>query len=237
MGLSDKFYELLDVIEDCPEVAAELVRMVEDAPDSGERDGLMSFLYYEGIGVGQDIEKAFEYAERGAFATPKDGLSCFIMGVLCENAMTPDQATGGPRQKYDHYDAESFYEYCSKEDSRWRDEAIMWLGRHYMDFARGGDPEIGVEYFESIAGHNADAAGALSDYYWELAVPDYTDDEEWVEKLFKWTSVAYGLEPAEYAYRMGWLYENGVGCEQDEEKARKYYEEADMEDDHAIEED
>lgn len=47
-----------------------------------------------------------------------------------------------------------------------------------MDMAKGGDPEIAVEYYEKIASHNAEAAGKLSDYYRDMGMPEYPDDEE-----------------------------------------------------------
>lgn len=225
MTLSDKFQELFSEYEKDPEIGKDIYKLVSEAPESPERNGLLSLMYHEGIGVAIDLDKSFEYAEK-ATTDCGDGLGYFMLGYMCDNIETPDQADGGPRQKYDHYDAERFYELSSKYDSKWKDSAILWLGDYYMDSAQGGDPEIGVEYYESIADHNADAAGALSDYYWDLIMPDYQDDEEWAAQLFKWTAKAVELDPEEYSYRMGWIYADGLGCEQSNEKARQYFEAA-----------
>ncbi len=225
MTLSDNFHNLYSEIEDNPKVANDIVKLVFTAPDSAERDGLLSLMYHEGIGVPVNLEKSFELAE-SSVDKGGDGLGYYMLGYMCDNVETPDQADGGPRQKYDHYDAERFFEASSKLDSRWKDYAILWLGDYYLDSAKGGDPEIGVEYYESIADHNADAAGALSDYYWGLIMPEYLEDDEWTSQLFKWTSVAVELDPEEYSYRMGWIYADGLGCEKSYEKAMHFFEEA-----------
>lgn len=201
-----------------------LVKVVSAAPEGPERDGLLGLLLHEGIGVPVDLDKSFDHAEKAAKGG--DALGYFLLGFMCENAETPDQAEGGPRQKYDHYDAERFYEKCSKIDSRWKDPAILWLGDYYMNMARGGDPEIGVEYYESIAEENSDAAGRLSDYFWDLIMPGYIEDKEWAEKLFKWTSVAAELKPEEYSYRMGCIYAEGIGCVKNTDKAIDYFRKA-----------
>lgn len=213
MNLSDKFHTTLAKGEDDPAIQKEAAEIVLNAPDSAERNGLLALMHHEGIGVDENLDKSFDYAAKAA--EEGDGLGYFLLGYMCDNAETPDQAEGGPRQKYDHYDAERFYELCSKVESRWREEAVIWLAEYYMDSAKGGDHEIGVEYFESIADHNAYAAGALSDYYWDLVMPEFTDDKEWTSKLFKWTAAAVRLDPEEYSFRMGWLYADGLGCEQD----------------------
>ncbi|MDE6443175.1 MAG: hypothetical protein K2K64_01950 [Muribaculaceae bacterium] len=225
MGLSEKFEEMLRDSECNPEVIPGLVSMVMAAPDTPERDGLLAMMYHDGIGVERDLDKSFGYAEKAAFSGQGDALGDYILGFMCEHGETPDQADGGPRQKYDHYDAERFYEKCAGMEGPWRDEAVIWLGDYFMDFAKGGDPEVGVEYFESIAEDNTEAAGRLSDYYWNLVMPDHTDDEEWVAQLYRWTTVASRLDPEEYAVRMGWLYADGLGCGRDFDKARGWFEE------------
>lgn len=218
MSLSDIFHKMLSGYEDDPTIRKDVAEMVLNSPESAERYGLLSFIYHEGIGVPVNLDKSFEYAEKSAF-NGGDGLGYFMLGYMCDNAETPDQAEGGPRQKYDHYDAERFYELCSSIESRWKDYAILWLGDYYIDMAKGGDPEIGVEYYEKIAIHNADAAGRLSDYYWNLIMPEYFEDEEWTSQLFKWTSVAAKLNPEKYSYRMGWIYADGLGCDRQPDKA------------------
>lgn len=218
MEISDRFHEMLAGHEEDPETQRKAAELVLGVPDGAERDGLLSLIYHEGLGVERDLDRAFEYAEKAAFEGG-DGLGYFMLGYMCDNAETPDQAEGGPRQKYDHYDAERFYEICSGIESRWRDQAILWLGDYYMDMAQGGDPEIGVEYYEKIADSNAEAAGRLSDHYWDLIMPEYLEDEEWTSQLFRWTAVAARLDPEEYSYRMGWIYADGLGCEPQPDKA------------------
>ncbi|MDE5841191.1 MAG: hypothetical protein K2H49_09750, partial [Muribaculaceae bacterium] len=182
-----------------PEIRKNIYKMVNESPESGERDGLLALIYHDGIGVEPDLEKCFGYAEKAAFKSG-DPLGYYLLGYMCDNAETPDQASGGSRQKYDHYDAERFYEICAKKESIWKIPACNWLGDYFLDYAKGGDPEIGVEYYEAIAETDAEAAGKLSDYYWDLVMPDHTDDTDRTLQLFKWTSVAAKLDPEEYAY-------------------------------------
>ncbi len=221
MTLSDKFFNLQQQWTQNPEIGEKIIDLIEKAPDSSERDGLMSLMYHEGIGYPVDLDKSFEFAEKSSDGG--DPLGFFMLGFMIDNIETPDQATGGPRQKYDHYDAERFYARCAELDSPWKPFAVLWLGDYYLDFARGGDPDIAVEYYESIADNNSKAAGALSDYYWDLIMPEYLEDEDWRSKLFRWTSKAAELNPADYSYRMGWIYADGLGCDQSYEKALDYF--------------
>ena len=105
--LTDRFISTLADREHIPEVAEEAAEMVTGAPNSPERTGLMAYMYHEGIGVPVDMDECFRLAEKAAFEGG-DGLGYFLLGFMCDNAETPDQAEGGPRQKYDHYDAERF---------------------------------------------------------------------------------------------------------------------------------
>lgn len=224
MTLSDKFHELHKKLETDPTSSDSIVSLIENASESSERDGLLALMYHEGIGYPVDYDKSCEMAEKAAIGG--DPLGYFMLGYMCDNAETPDQEHGGPRQKYDHYDAERFYEKCAGIESRWRPYAILWLGDYFMDMAQGGDPETAVEYLESIADNNAEAAGRLSDYYWDLIMPLYFEDEEWRRQLFKWTSAAARLKPEEYSFRMGWIYADGLGCDKSFDKAFDYFYEA-----------
>lgn len=124
--------------------------MVISASPSAERTGLLAFMYHEGIGVEADLDRCFELAMQ-AIDQGGDGLGYFLLGYMCDNIETPDQATGGPRQMYDHYDAERFYAHCAQTDSRWAGQACHWLVDYYMDSARGGDPDVAQEYLELAA--------------------------------------------------------------------------------------
>lgn len=222
MTLTDKFIEMLAGNEENTEVCRQAYEMILSAPVTPESTGLLAYIYHEGIGVDIDLDKCFSLAEKAAFKGG-DGLGYYLLGYMCDNAETPDQAESGPRQKYDHYDAERFYEKCAEIDSRWKEASCLWLGDYYMNMARGGDPEIGIEYYESIADNNAEAAGKLSDYYWELTMPESLGDEQWLAQLFKWTELAVALDPEEYSYRMGWIYADGLGCEENYDKAIEYF--------------
>lgn len=223
-SLTDTFLAMMEYIDSDPGVAGAIFHTIEEAPDSSERDGLMALLLHEGIGTPVDLEKSFEYAEK-AIDSGMDSCGYYVLGAMCDQAETPDQKEGGPRQKYDHYDAECFYELCAKKESPWKRYACLWLGDHFLNMARGGDPELGVEYLEQIADEDVDAAGKLSDYYWDIVMPDYTDDTERADALFRWTKKATELdeEDEEYLYRLGWLYADGIGCEASFWLALKYF--------------
>lgn len=225
MTLSDKFHDFLNDCENNGRDFDDIVKLINSADESAEKQGLQALMYHDGIGVDIDLDKCFDLAEKAAFEG-KDGLGYYLLGYMCENVETPDQANGGPRQKYDHYDAERFYEICAEIDSRWREPARIWLGDYYMDSAKGGDPDVGVEYYESIAEVNAEAAGKLSDYYWELSMTDNYEESEWTEQLFKWTVKAAELNPEEYSYRMGCMYADGLGCKKNPETAMRYFSKA-----------
>lgn len=120
-SLTDTFLSMMEYIDSDPGVAGAIFHTVEEAPESSERDGLMALLLHEGIGTPVDLEKCFEYAEKAAFEGG-DPCGYYVLGAMCDHCETPDQKEGGPLQKYDHYDAERFYEICADID-RWRERA------------------------------------------------------------------------------------------------------------------
>lgn len=216
--------------EEDRDVHDKIAGMVLSAPETPESNGLLALMYHEGIGVPVDLDKCFALAEKAA-VEGNGGLGYFLLGYMCDNAETPDQAEGGPRQKYDHYDAERFYEICSTITSRWQAHAHLWLGDYFMDSARGGDPDIAVEHYEAIGEDNADAAGILNDYFWEQqtfneVVPDEYRDPELEAKIYRWTLRAVTLNPHDYSYRIGWIHADGIGCNESFRLARKYWEDA-----------
>lgn len=229
-GLTAQFLSLLDESDKRPEARDEAAALVLAAPVSPESTALLALAYHDGIGVPADNDRAFELAEK-AIGTDGQPLAWALLGYMCDHAETPDQAEGGPRQKYDHYDAENFYELCADSGSPWAEVARLWLGEFFMNMARGGDPEIALEYYESIGERNRYAAGALSDYWWdqfeyEAEASDVAPLTE--EQTFRWTQCAANLDPYEYSYRMGWCYADGIGCDADKgfRLARKYWEDA-----------
>lgn len=223
-SLTEMFLRMLDSSDSNPDIQKKIFEAVSQAPDSSERDGLLALIHHEGIGVPVNLDKSFEHAEKAAFEGG-DALGYYVLGYMCDKAETPDQAEGGPRQKFDHYDAERFYEKCAETDGPWKKYACNWLGDHFLNMARGGDPELGVEYLEKVAEKDAEAAGRLSDFYWNLVMPDYTDDEQRSEALFRWTKKVVELdeEDEEYLYRLGWLYADGIGCRKSFWLALKYF--------------
>lgn len=229
MVLTERFLELFN--EETPEAFAKAAELVLVAPETPETDGLLALMYHEGLGVDIDMDKAFELAEKAAGG--HDGLGFMVLGNMCENGETPDQADSGPRQKYDHYDAERFYELCSQTDTVWAEQACLWLGEYYMDMARGGDPEIGAEYYERIGEENRDAAAALSDYYWgfytaQRAFEPDVRDKELEDKVYRWTLRAAQGYPETYSYLMGCLYAEGIGLTKPSLRlAKKYWEDGD----------
>lgn len=229
MNLTEFFHNTLAGHEDDPAAQRQVARAVLSAPATPESTALLALMYHEGIGVKADLDKAFDLAEKAA--ADGEGLAYFLLGYMCDNIETPDQRTGGPRQKYDHYDAERFYTLCAATDCRWSDAAHLWLGDYFMDSAQGGDPDQAVEHYEAIADNNAEAAGKLSDYYWDqldvdAIIPDEFRDRELEEKIYHWTSVAVRLNPHDYSYRMGWCHADGIGCNKAFRLARKYWEDA-----------
>ncbi|MDE6697366.1 MAG: hypothetical protein K2K25_10850 [Muribaculaceae bacterium] len=192
MQLSKEFYRLLDESDGDPQAQKKAAELVFCAPDDAEKNGLLGLMYHDGIGVERNLDKAFEYAEKGA--VENEGVALYLLGFMCENGETPDQFDGGPRQKYDHYDAEHFMERCASTSSSWAADANLWLGRYYMDMARGGDPEYGVEFLEKIGENSSEAAGILYDYYrnlWEIGYAAVEEEKrELAENVRKWRELA-----------------------------------------------
>lgn len=218
----DRFICLYGEAESNPNAFNEMAELVLSAPVTPETTGLLAFMYHEGVGVEQDLDKAFRMAEL-AVKEGNDPTGLFLLGFMCDNEEIP--ADSG----YIPDDCLRFYEACAGVESRWRNEAILWLGDYFM--GQGDDPEVAVSYYESIGENDAEAAGNLSDYYWKQHLPGLPDDLrdlELEEKVFFWTSQAVRLNPHDYSYRMGCVYYEGIGC--DAEKgfrlARKYWEDA-----------
>ncbi|MDE6300815.1 MAG: sel1 repeat family protein [Muribaculaceae bacterium] len=209
--LTDRFIKTIAENDSASTAVGEIVRLVFEKPDTPEKFGLRAYLFHEGIGVPADMEMCVRLAEKAAFEYG-DPLGYFLLGYMADG--TDDRR------------ALEFYEKCAGTKSRWGEQARLWLGRYFADIHRGNDIALGLEYFRSIAEDNSEAAGWLSDYYWSLVVPDYLNEDDWKSELFRWTSSAARLDPAEYSWRLGLLYADGIGCEKDTDKAVDYLEEA-----------
>lgn len=94
------------------------------------------------------------------------------------------------------------------------------------------NPGEALKKYEPMAGHDRDAACAVSDYYWQFV----TLDDKWLgsaqakeigKKIYDSTQWAVRMNPHDYSYRMGQIYEYGIGLPAGEFRlARKYYEDA-----------
>lgn len=209
--LTDRFIKTIAENDPDSDAVRELVGLVFDEPDTPEKIGLRAYLYHEGIGVEGNLSTCLSLAEKAAFEH-NDPLGYFLLGYLADGV--------------DDRQACRLYDICAGIDSRWREPASLWLGQYFADIHRGNDLDRGLDYFRSIADDNSEAAGWLSDYYWSMVVPYYLGEEDWTAELFRWTEAAARMDPAEYSWRMGQLYADGIGCEKDTDKAVDYLEEA-----------
>lgn len=144
-----------DAPGDTPESLARALEQADSLTGAPGRDGLLAMAYYRGWGVEADAERAFCHARQGMQAG--DGAACYVLALMCANGDTPDQRTGGPRQEYDHYDAEHFMQMAAKTGGPWAVKAHLWLGDYFMDSCRGEDPDEGQEHYQAAA----DLAGRL----------------------------------------------------------------------------
>lgn len=218
--LTDDFFSLLADGRD-----EEAVALLGKAPSSPERDGLLGYCLYNGIGgFPQDDERAFLLFEQGALVS--DSLSLYELGLMCENGDTPDQREGGPRQKYDHYDAEGFMQRCADGDGTFAATAWLWLGEYFLDSARGGDPECGVEYLEKAADAGMpDAVELLAVHYREIADYFGYGDPDANRRLLRWQQIAYENNPHDESYNYGMLLDGVEGIPANVRLALKLYEE------------
>ncbi len=94
------------------------------------------------------------------------------------------------------------------------------------------DAEAALRQYGPLVEEDRDVAGAVSDHYWQFV----TLNSEWLEseearelgpKIYDVTQQAVRLDPHDYSYRMGRIYEYGIGLPHPEFRlARKYYEDA-----------
>lgn len=221
MNPAEKFFSLL--ADDHENEAAEFVASLAPSP---VKDGLTGYCHYNGIGRTEaDDEAAFDCFERGAAGG--DSLSLYHLGLMCDRAETPDQREGGPRQKYDHYDAETFMERCADGHGMMEQWACLWLGEFYADSARGGDPEIALEYYERADSlDNDEAAGILAQYYTDRAEYEEYGDPATNALLLKWQQRAYELNHEDESYNYGrLLYEGFAGIPPQRDMALQLFEE------------
>lgn len=219
--LTHDFFNLLNDNKDI-----EAVALLNDAPHTPEADALRGYAMYYGIGgTPEDDERAFQIFENGVAAG--DSLSQYMLGIMCEDASTPDQAEGGPRQKYDWYDAERFMTLCAENtEGAFAGMAWLWLGKYFIDSTRGEDPELGEEYLEKAAEADFDeAAEILRDRAEDRA--EYYDwqDVEANGCLLRWQQRMYEMNPHDESYAYGRLFSGVPGIPENLRLALKLYEE------------
>ena len=94
------------------------------------------------------------------------------------------------------------------------------------------DTDAALREYAPLAAHDRDAAGAISDYYWQFVTlsPEWLGSGEARElgrRIYDAAQQAVILNPHDYSYRMGQVYEYGIGLPHPEFRlARKYYEDA-----------
>lgn len=218
--LTEDFFNL--IADDRESEAAALLATAAPSPES---DGLRAYSFYNGVGdFPRDDDRAFELFEKAA--AEGDSLSLYELGLMCENGDTPDQRGGGPRQKYDHYDAEAFMQRCADTDGMFAAAAWLWLGEYFLDSARGGDPDVGIEYLEKAADAGMeDAVELLTEHYREIAA--YYDYKNTAANhdLFRWQQIAYENNPHDESYNYGMLLDGVEGIPANTRLALKLYEE------------
>lgn len=232
MTLTEEFLPLMREGENNPELEKEAAELVLSAPVTPESTGLLALIYHNGIGVETDFEKCLELAEKAAYEG-NDPLGYYLLGYMCDNIKTTGQFAKSLKEKYSHSDAARFYEMCVATDSPWAELAHLWLGDFFMDINHGNNSKEGIKHYEAIGEFNSEAAGKLSDYYWDQLKDDnlsISPDErkELEKKVYAWTLIASELNPHDYSYRMGCCYAEGIDCDAQKgfRLARKYWEDA-----------
>lgn len=219
--LTDTFFNL--ILEEKEHEAADVLRQ---SPDTPEAEGLRGYAFYCGIDSPYaDTDKAFEHFGLGAAGN--DSLSLYYLGIMCERGETPDQCTGGERQKYDHCDAERFMVLCADGHGIMEEWACLWLGQYFYDSARGGDSGEAVGCFVRAADlGNEEAVEWLVQIYADCAeYEDYADVQTNME-LFRWQEKAYENNPHDESYNYGRLLYGGIpGIPANLRLALKLYEE------------
>lgn len=194
------------------------------SPVTPETAGVLGYIHYLGEGgIEPDNEKAFEYLMMGEKAD--DSLSLYFLGLMCYEGELPERGTGGTEQLFDWYDSERFMERCAATEGMMQEQALVWLGDFYMDFARGGDPDIAIEYYEKAAGMGSiEAMDKIATYYYDMAGSREYRDEELNTALFGAMTRLHAASPSTENYNLGYLYENGIGTPKDMDKAAELYE-------------
>ena len=180
--------------------------------------GYMGYMtYYGEAGIECDYKQALMWFEKGA--EENDSLSLYYMGLMCE-------AYEGTEDKYDWYDAEPFMTRCAEQKGMYAQFAALWLGEFFGDSAKGGDPEVSIDYYTLAAElGNDDAIKYLAEYYYDEAENAEFKDENLNRQAYKYQEEAYEQNPHDESFYYGYLLEHGIGTPQNLRLAMKLYEE------------
>lgn len=198
MGLSEDFWTLLRNNPDNDKVYRKAFNLVTDAPDGPERDGLLSLLYYYGMGVTQDREKAFCLASRAA--DHEEGIALYILGTMWENGEVPGR-------QCDINTAKQFMTRCAASESSWAEDARQWLD-------------------SCTDSEHGDNAGELADSHYNRAKSMKFADDEANRNALHWVAEAANSNPYDYSYRYGLMLVRGIGCNPSFRLGVKYLEDA-----------
>lgn len=214
-----------DIIEKClglicDEQYDKALPLVSEECKNGnyEAFGLMGYLTYYGLGgIENDYTQALIWFEKGAKGN--DSLSLYYLGLMCE-------AYEGTEGKYDWYDAEPFMTRCADGRGKYAQFAALWLGDFFGDSAKGGDPEVSVDYYTMAAElGNEDAVKSLAEHYYDEAEYAEFKDEKLNKLLYKYQEEAYENNPHDESFNYGYLIEHGIGTQKNMRLAMKLYEE------------
>lgn len=201
MGLSEDFWTLVGSDSCNDTVYSEAFNLVTNAPDGPERDGLSALLYYYGMGVTQDREKAFDLASRAA--EHEEGIALYILGTMWENGEVPGR-------QCDLKTARQLMTRCAASDSSWAEDARLWLDR----------------CTDSEHGDNAGTAEKLADSHYNRAKSMKFADDEANRNALHWVAEAANSNPYDYSYRYGLMLVRGIGCNPSFRLGVKYLEDA-----------
>ena len=197
----------------------EVAIYTKKACDLGSREGcgLLSLLYFEGVEIKQDYEKALALGEQSC--NNGDAIGCFVHGVMHH------LGKGGAKQ--DTEDATRFYkkaEKISKRDCDNNDaEACSNLGIIYAsDLISSKSKSDAVPFFQkACAGDDREACTQLGLAYSLSPLEDWGIEQD-VKKSFELFKKACDLKDSEGCARLGFSYE----IQQNNNQAIKYYKQA-----------
>jgi len=179
-------------------------------------DGLywIGFMYYNGMGLEQDYDKAFEYFLRSA--DMNSVLAMNDAATLAYDGFVVAQDTGL---------ALELYEKAAALNSA---SAMCSLGYHYYLFAAVYSPQPDQDYKQAFDWYRKAAELGDAEAMSQLAMMYQNGEgtEENPELAFEWYSRAVELGDTHAMCMLGHMYRDGDWVEQDYDKAMNYFIEA-----------